>query len=226
MRILNNLKRAITKYGVGPVVTFVTLDGYRRVLLNEEQQAKLNILEKELESKEVIIDKVSPDNNEILESDRRYYRTNMEKEKATAEYNANPTEINEIKKKEMEAAHPDSLEKLVSLKEISKSDIGGIFINAYNQYVNYLDSLTPDKIVCLFNILIGSMTLSSFNTVLSIMLSENLINRIRFLDKYPRILKLLRLRNNINRKISKFYLLTHVVVILGGLIGNIYMFSL
>ena len=68
------------------------------------------------------------------------------------------------------------------------------------------------------------LMLSSFTSVLSIMLSKNVINRISFFDKYPRILKLLKLRNNINKKISKFYLLLHFFIIISGILGNIFMF--
>lgn len=104
--------------------------------------------------------------------------------------------------------------------------IGGIFIEANNQYVKYLDTLTPDKIVCLFNIIVSGITLFSFSSVLSIMLSDNIINRIKFLEKYPIILKLLRLRNIINRKVAKFHLWMHFIWILAGLLCNIYMFFL
>nr|QCI56436.1 hypothetical protein [Hypsizygus marmoreus] len=110
--------------------------------------------------------------------------------------------------------------------EIRKLDIprpGEFLSSLYNKYSEFLDSLTPDKIVCLFNIIIDGLILSSFLSVLSIMLSENIINKIVFLEKYPRILKLLKLRNNINKKVSKFYLLMHFIIIF-GILGNIFMF--
>lgn len=66
--------------------------------------------------------------------------------------------------------------------------------------------------------------LSSFLSVLSIMLSDNIINKIGFLEKYPRILNLLKLRNNINKKVSKIYLLMHFFIIIFGILGNIWMF--
>jgi len=111
-----------------------------------------------------------------------------------------------------------------SYTEVTKLDISEIFNSLYNKYSEYLDSLTPDKIVCLFNIIIEGLILTSFVSVLSFMLSENIINKIGFLEKYPRILKLLKLRNNINKKVSKFYLLMHLILIVLGLLGNIYMF--
>ena len=56
------------------------------------------------------------------------------------------------------------------------------------------------------------------------MLSENIINKIVFLEKYPRILNLIKIRNNINKKVSKFYLYMHLNCIIFGFIGNLYMF--
>ena len=76
----------------------------------------------------------------------------------------------------------------------------------------------------MFNILLGSVTLSSFFTVLSIMLSENIINRIGIFNKYPRILNWIKFKTNLNKKISKFYLLMHLILILLTLLGNIVMF--
>ena len=109
-------------------------------------------------------------------------------------------------------------------KEIKKLDISEILTSLYNKYGEFLDSLTPDKIVCLFNIIIDALVLSSFLSVLSIMLSDNIINKIGFLEKYPRILNLLKLRNNINKKVSKIYLLMHFFIIIFGILGNIWMF--
>jgi hypothetical protein len=111
-----------------------------------------------------------------------------------------------------------------SLEDIKKLDVRDILTSLYNKYGEFLDTLTPDKIVCLFNIIIDALVLSSFISVLSIMLSENIINKIGFLEKYPRIIKLLKLRNNINKKISKIYLFIHFCMILFGILGNIWMF--
>jgi len=70
----------------------------------------------------------------------------------------------------------------------------------------------------------GFLTLSSFFTILTILLSENIINRIKFLDKYPRILELLKLRNYVNKQLVKFYLLMHLITIILGILGNTSMF--
>ena len=98
------------------------------------------------------------------------------------------------------------------LKEL-KSSLNEYF-NSYYNYTYYFDSLTPDKICCLFNIIVGGLTLSSFFTIISVMLSENIINKIKILDRFPRILAILRLRTYINKKTIKIYLFLHLVLIL------------
>ena len=140
--------------------------------------------------------------------------------KATIRHCKDPSEYN---KKEMEKAQT-RLEDEIS--EMKKSDISEVLAFAYENYVEFVSNLTPDKLVCLFNMIVNGLLLTSFTTVLSIMLSDSIINRITFLEKYPRLLKLLRLRNNISRKVSKFYLLFHLILILAGLILNIFMFFL
>lgn len=71
-----------------------------------------------------------------------------------------------------------------------------------------------------------TLTLSSFFTVLSILLSEKVINSIKFLDNYPKIVKILKLRNKINKSLHKFYLSMHVILIIITILGNAHMFIL
>nr|AVR57730.1 hypothetical protein C0989_000045 [Termitomyces sp. T132] len=93
-------------------------------------------------------------------------------QKAVDNYNANPNEykrwISHIKKLK------DSFDELKEL------DISEVFFSMYNKYSEYLDFLTPDKIVCLFNIILNGLMFFSFFSILSIMLSENIINKITF----------------------------------------------
>jgi len=55
------------------------------------------------------------------------------------------------------------------------------------------------------------------------MLSENIINKIKFLERFPRILEILRLRNYINKQLAKFYLFMHLVIIIIGILSNTFM---
>ena len=108
--------------------------------------------------------------------------------------------------------------------KIKYSDISEYLTNFINKYYEFLATLTLDQIVCVFNIIIGGLLLSTYTTGLSILLSDSVVNRIKFLEKYPNILKLLTMRSNINKKINNANLIFHFIIIIFGLIGNIFMF--
>lgn len=152
------------------------------------------------------------------------YKEAADSQKAASDaYNANPTEY---QKNEMDRATKKLNEAHEELKDLNFSSIFEYFNSLYNNYNEYLDSLTPDKIVCVFNIIVGGLTFSSFFTILSILLSENIINQIKIFDRFPIILRILRLRTYINKKIAKFYLFLHLVIIILGLLSNTYMLIL
>lgn len=222
---MNLFKNLVNKYGLGIIIGAATLDGYRRQILNDRKNNILEEIQRQRnsfsEDIRVAYDKAIEESSNITKNKAailRYKEAADEHKKAIDKYNANPSDYNN---NEMIRANKN-LE--VSFDEIKKLDISEILTSLYNKYGEYLDSLTPDKIVCLFNIIIDSLVLSSFLSVLSIMLSENIINKIGFLEKYPRILNLLKLRQNINKKVSKIYLLMHLIIIIFGILGNILMF--
>jgi predicted PurR-regulated permease PerM len=215
----------VKRYGIGIVLGAATLDGYRRQLMNERANNILEVIQKERNSLseerqkvyDTVIENVSKEtrNKAVI---GRYKEVADELQKSIDKYEENPTDYNKNEKNRLIKKLDDSY------NEIQKLDISEIFISLYNKYIEYLLSLSSDKIVCLFNIIIDGLLLSSFISVLSLMLSENIINKISFLDKYPRILNLLKLRNNINKQISKFYLFMHLTIIVIGIISNIFMF--
>lgn len=222
---MNLFKDLVEKYGLGMILGAATLDGYRRQVVNDRQDNTLEKIKAEREANtetinaeydKLIEDKIN--NTKCKAAVSNYQEAADEHKKAVDKYNADPSEYNENQKNQSYKKLNDSFD------ELKKLDISDYFISLYDKYSEFLDSLSADKIVCLFNILIEGLILSSFISVLSIMLSENIINQIVFLEKYPRILKLLRLRNVINKKVSKFYLLMHFILIISGILGNIYMF--
>lgn len=222
---MNTIKDLIKKYGLGFVMGAATFDGYKKQVVSDR---KNNILDKNAEERyslpegerllydNKINEEINKSNNQAAFG--RYTESADDHKKYFDRYNSDLSEINKTQmdnaKKKLDSAYA----------EISKLDITEIFSSLYNKYSEYLDSLTPDKIVCLFNIIIDGLIFSSFVSVLSIMLSENIINKISFLEKYPRILKILKLRNTINKKVSKFYLLMHLIIIILGFLANIVMF--
>jgi len=175
---------------MGIVIGSATLDGYRRQYVNDNNN---NILEKIKEQRHKLKEDEQREYDRLIEEQAnkiknketigKYQDAADEHEKAVDKYQIDPSESNKNNRDK-------SLEKMnEAFDEIKKLDISEYIVQIYNYYSDYLDSLNPDKIVCLFNIIADGLMLSSFVTVLNIMLSENIINKITFLEKYPRILK-------------------------------------
>ena len=215
-------KDFVKKYGIGLILGSVTLDGYRKHVLNNKQNKILDQIKNEInslsEERKALFDKaIEEENNKaknkatILE----FSEAADDYKKSADKFQSDPNDYN---RNEMEKASK-KVDKLND--DIRKLDISETITSLYNKYNEFLDSLTPDKIACLFNIIIDGLLFSSFFSVLSIMLSENIISKISFLEKYPKILNLLKLRNNINKKVAKFYLLMHFFIIIFGILGNI-----
>lgn len=200
-------RELVKKYGVGTVLGAASLDGYRRSVFNDrnnkildkitEAESKLQEAERLAYQRLITEQAAEAKNVAILD---KYKESADEYQKTSADYSKNATSVNQSRMEEAKK----KLDK--AYEEISKSNIGEFITDLYNKYNEFLDSLTPDKIVCLFNIILDGLIFSSFLSVLSIMLSENIINKIKFLENYPRLFKLLKLRNNINKKVSKIYL--------------------
>lgn len=217
----------VKKYGMGPILAAATLDSYRRTWKNDGatdpmNEAKTAMADVEATKKELFNIAIE---EQLKKEDHKkvLYKYKVDADtfsKAYDDYSKNPSEANKKILDEQRKKMDQSLE------DIFKMDISQIFIDIYDKYVNYLSHLSPDKIVCLFNIIIDGLILNSFFTILSLALSQNFINRITFLEKYPKLLSLLNLRNNINKKISKLYFFVHFFFIILGLLGNLYMFFL
>jgi len=201
-----------------------TLYGYRRQIFNDR---KNNILDKINEERNSLSEEIKALYDKAIEEAINktkntatllgYTEASDDYKQAVDKYKSYPSEYN---KNEM--TPKESNEKLdKTYYEIQKLDISETFISLYNKYYEFLDSLTPDKIACLFNIIIDGLLFSSFFSIISIMLSDNIISKLSFLEKYPKILNLLKLRSNINKKVTKFYLLMHFFIIIFGILGNI-----
>lgn len=84
----------------------------------------------------------------------RYKNAADDHKKASDDYtnsqnNVNKDKLDEAAKKLKEA-----------YEEISKKNIGEFFTDLYNKYNEFVDGLTPDKIVCLFNMLLDGLIFS------------------------------------------------------------------
>jgi len=175
----NKILNLIVKYGFGAVTAAVTMDGYRRTILNDRRNGQLDMIQKERES-------LSAENQKLLEDKIQeglkqtknkvamvnYTEAADEHYKAKTNFDKDPSLYN---KNELAKAN----KKLVdAMEEVKKLDLSEMFFSLYNNYIEFISNLSPDKLVCVFNIIIDGLVFSSFLTVLGIMLSEQVINKI------------------------------------------------
>lgn len=216
-----------SKYGVGAVLGAVTLDGYRRQLLSDETNKKLDEINKlkdglETDQKKLFDEQITMKMKEISTQIKltNIKETQKEYEDKTKKYADVKSEYNKRELDQSKAKFQNALD------DFAKNDLSDVISKMLDKYYEYLSTLTPDKIVALFNIIMGSLTLSSVFMIMSIMLSEGIINKIKFLEKYPKIIKFLKLRNDIKRSLNKIYLFIHILLIIFTILGNIFMFLL
>jgi len=195
------------KHGYGLVMSAIALDGYRRTVKNDNMSKKLETIRAEAAARTEaanIAERAEYYKNLAASQEKTKTCAVRGRHKEAADdypssveaYTKSPSEY---RKNEVDRAKQKLDKSYDEIKELTESSIYEYFNLLYNNYTEYLDSLTPDKIVCVFNIIIGSLTLSSFVSILSIMLSENVINKIKILERFPRILALLKIRNNIDK---------------------------
>ena len=228
------LKELAKKHGAGIFMSAITIDGYRRTVKNDRADKTLETvkakeaeaLERAKAAKQEEMQKNIADTHEKAKESAvmgRHNEAALEFQSAAEAFKKDPSDY---RNDEVGRANTKLAKAYEEYKEVREKNFFEYLNSFYNNYNEYLENLTPDKIVCVFNIIIGTLTLSSFVSILTIMLSENIINKIKFLERYPRILKLLRLRNSINKKIAKLYLFIHFVLILWSLLSNTYMLFL
>ena len=224
----------ISKHGYGLVMGAIALDGYRRTVNNDKNSKTLEMIRAEAKAAKEAADKATQDEypKNIAEAHEksnncvtmgRYKEAAAEHHSAAESYSQNPTEY---RKNEVDRAKQKLDKSYDEIKELQESSFFEYFNSISNKYSEYLETLQPDKIVCVFNIITGVLTLSSFVSILSIMLSENIITKIKFLDRFPKILAILKIRRIINKQIVKVYLFIHLFLILWGILSNTYMFFL
>lgn len=225
-------KELVTKYGYGLFMSAISLDAYRITVRNDQYREQIERIQADNEAAKIA--KNIQDREEYLknmvEADERvkncavmgrYKEACSEHYSAVQNYNKEPKEQSKNAVDRAKQKLDKSYEEVLDLKQ---SSIYESFNSLYNNYIEILDNISPDKIVCIFNIIVGGLTLSSFFSIFPILLSEKIIKKIKFLDRFPKILEILKIRNIINKKIATVYLIFHLVLILGGILGNVYMF--
>jgi hypothetical protein len=127
---------------------------------------------------------------------------------------------------EMDRAKAKLDKSFEEVQNLNQSSFFEYFQSLYTNYTYYIETLNPDKAALLFNIIMGYLSLSYLLSLLTVLLSENIIKRIKFLDRYPSILAILKMKTEINTKITQIYLIQQFLILLVTIIVNTYMFFL
>ena len=157
------LKELIKKHGYGVVIGAITFDGYRRTVTSDRNNQILDKIREEGEAAQAKADQAAQVDyqNNLAETHEkakncavmgRYKEAAVEPYTAAEAYTKSPTEN---RKNEVDRFKKNFDESYGEVTELREASFFEYFNSLYNNYNEYLDSLTPDKIVCVFNIIIG-----------------------------------------------------------------------
>lgn len=212
------LKELLKKYGLSGVLSSITLHGYYLTVKGEMNNKQKEILEKPINQEK--------DSKDIIEQATKSKLWIEERE--ALEKNYNSTESPEIKTS-LNSRMQELTEKIKNanskiLETAKKSDVFGFFSNIINNYYSWLATLSSDKIVAIFNIIIDSVLLVNLFSVISLLMGEHLIDFFKLEVRYPNLAKLIRLKNKVSRYYKTMYLLLYLLFLAFGILGNILMF--
>lgn len=110
---------------------------------------------------------------------------------------------------ENQRAESKALTDYLQAPEIKKSDALDWLWDLIEKYKQFIDTLSPDELVALFNIIGYSMILDTLISICLILAGNILIERLNLKAKYPRFSKILEARS----KLSKASLWIYVIIL-------------
>lgn len=249
MKVFDFLK----KYLAPGILGAITVDSYRRQLISERQgalqEALRNKSEREL-ANEIWQEKIMHQNlsnglqarnNAIEELDKNI--SNKEKlcETLTDKLNNNNFTNGETADsvKMWLNYHKEELVKLNDNRtnvykdlckyindNVKKSDTFDWISDLIEKYQSFLNNLSLDQIVALFNIICEIMILMALTSICILLIGESLINKLNLDTRYPRLSKYIRMKEKLNKYYLKYYIILLYTIVILCLCGNIYMFVL
>lgn len=181
-------------------------------LAKEFEQQMLNSEEKKLNFEtgvKVKIDQVKTMRNDKVEVDKS-------SNTATAEAKNNL----EAKSIELSKNIKDTIDDIV------KSDLSSIFKDIYTKYSQFLEGLSLDQIVAIFNLIIDCTLSFSLFSLISLFMGEHLIDYFKLEKNYPSLANLIRLKIQLNKHLRMYNLGFLILFLIFGIFGNLYMFLL
>lgn len=109
---------------------------------------------------------------------------------------------------------------------INKSDIFGFFSDFIEKYKTFIDHLSLEQLVALFNIIGYSMILLTLISITTLLIGDYLIEKLKLDIKYPKLAKYIRFKQSLNKHYLMFYMIMFYIIVLLFIIVNIYMLLL
>lgn len=181
---MQKIKNLLLTQGIGAVGLILSYKGYTlsqnndnaNELYKKAKEEAANAGADRLKAFEAKIAAIKANENNAAKSSL-FHEAATEHQNALNTYNNNPNAVN---KEQLDIAK-NKLDK--AFEEISKSNIGSFFTDLYNNFESYIESLSPDKIVIIFNLILNGMLFTSFISVLGVLLSDSVLNKLTFLEK-------------------------------------------
>jgi len=163
---------------------------------------KLNDLNKELAN--------DPQSIEAVQSNIKYYEEMYK---------------NAIKQQELDIKELQTLSN-INDPNIVKSDLADLFNNLIDNYKDFLNTLTSEQTVIVFNIIGYISLLITLTSITTILLGDKIINLLKLEIRYPKLAKYIKFKQTLNKYYLRFYIVLFYILILLLISINIFMFSL
>jgi archaellum component FlaC len=246
MKLLDILK----KYVIPSVLTTISIDSYRRQIVAHSQELdKLELnkneviqqIQNELWSDKIINsefkNKLEASSGRLSEVEDTLKTLKIKLDIVNSKINNNDFTTGETKEilitnqkylgnelNKLEEIKNSSVKELQDI--INNSDISSYISDLLDSYRNFIDLLGSDQLVALTNILGYTMILFTLFSISVILIGDYLIDNFKLELRFPKLAKLIRIKQKINKHYLFFNILIFYIITISFIIINIYMILL
>jgi hypothetical protein len=106
---------------------------------------------------------------------------------------------------------------------INKSDVSGFIKDFIETYKNFVDQLSLEQLVALFNIIGFLMIFFTLISITTLLIGDYLIEKFKLNDKYPKIYKYIKFKQTLNKHYMMFYFIIFYIIVIVYILANFYM---
>jgi hypothetical protein len=131
---------------------------------------------------------------------------------------------NAVKQQELDIKELQTLSNINDPNNV-KSDLSDLFNSLIDNYKDFLNTLTSEQMVIVFNIIGYTSLLITLTSITYILLGDQIINLLKLESKYPKLAKYIKFKQTLNKYYLRFYIALFYILILLLISVNIFMFS-